>query len=93
MTAKRDEAGNMVTAPDSTAAAQPNWFARQWRNLVRFISEVRVELKKTNWPTRNELTKYVVVVVATIFAVAVYLFLLDQAGQFLSERMFNIHVK
>jgi preprotein translocase SecE subunit len=54
---------------------------------------VIIELKKTNWPTRNELTKYVVVVVATIFVVAVYLYLLDKAGQFLSTRLFNIHLK
>lgn len=83
----------MVSAPDSTAAAQPNWFVRTWQSLTRFLREVIIELKKTNWPTRNELTKYVVVVVATIFVVAVYLYLLDKAGQFLSTRLFNIHLK
>jgi preprotein translocase subunit SecE len=76
----------MVTTPNSTAAAKPNIL----QTLARFLREVMVELKKTNWPSRNDLTKYVVVVLMTIFVVAVFLFLLDQASQFLAGRLFNI---
>lgn len=47
------------------------------KSLQRFIREVRVELKKTIWPTRDELTKYVTVVVITIVAVAVFLYISD----------------
>lgn len=47
------------------------------KTFQRFIREVRVELKKTIWPTRNELTKYVTVVVITIVAVAAFLYISD----------------
>ncbi|OPZ82695.1 MAG: preprotein translocase subunit SecE [bacterium ADurb.Bin429] len=80
----------MVMTTDSTAAAKPNFVVQTWLNLVRFLKEVKAELKKTNWPTRNELTKYVVVVMTTIIVVAIFLFLMDKAAQFLAGHAFNI---
>jgi preprotein translocase subunit SecE len=45
--------------------------------IKRFIREVITELKKTHWPSKDELTKSVAVVVITIIAVAVFLWLSD----------------
>ena len=51
--------------------------------IKRFLREVETELKKTHWPTRDELTKSTVVVLATIVLVALFLFACDHAAAFL----------
>ncbi len=50
--------------------------------LKRFLREVETELKKTHWPTRDELTKSTVVVLATIILVALYLYVCDNLAGF-----------
>jgi preprotein translocase subunit SecE len=43
----------------------------------QFLREVRLELKKVDWPTRKELVTYTVVVLVTITVLTVYVFGLD----------------
>lgn len=43
----------------------------------QFLKEVRLELKKVDWPTRKELVTYSVVVVVTIAVVTSFVFGLD----------------
>lgn len=47
------------------------------KKIKKFFQEVRVEMKKVNWPTKKETTKYTVIVLGTTIAVAVYLGTLD----------------
>ena len=54
-------------------------------NIKRYLREVIVELKKTNWPTRDELTKSTIVIMLTIVAVAFFLFIANYiAGHFMT---------
>jgi len=41
--------------------------------LITFLKEVRVEMKKVNWPTRQQTLKYTLTVIGVCVAVAVYL--------------------
>jgi preprotein translocase subunit SecE len=50
--------------------------------VKRFLREVGTELKKTHWPDRDELTKSTVVVIATIIAVALFLYICDNIAGF-----------
>jgi len=45
--------------------------------LVQFLKEVRVELAKVSWPTRNQTIVYTLVVIGISIFMAVYLGLLD----------------
>lgn len=78
MSVNKGNAVNSTAVPTIQAAGEPNFFTRTWRYLGHFLQEVMVELKKTDWPTRNELTKFTVVVMATIVIVAIYLFISDK---------------
>lgn len=49
------------------------------KNPINFFKEVRVELKKVTWPTRSEVIKYTIVVIAVSAIVGVYLGVLDLA--------------
>jgi preprotein translocase subunit SecE len=44
---------------------------------TNFLKEVRLEMKKVNWPTRKELIRYTLVVVGVSTAIALYLGGLD----------------
>ncbi len=41
------------------------------------MKEVKVELKKVNWPTRQETTKYTLIVIGVSLIVAIFLGGLD----------------
>ena len=43
----------------------------------QFLKEVRQELKKVIWPTRQELTTYTIVVLVTVVVMTSYVFGLD----------------
>ncbi|MDI3533714.1 MAG: preprotein translocase subunit SecE [Thermosediminibacterales bacterium] len=45
--------------------------------LMKFLREVRAELKKVTWPNRKELTSYTVIVFASVFIVAVIIWIAD----------------
>lgn len=42
-----------------------------------FLKEVRLEMKKVNWPTKRETIKYTLIVVGVSIAVAIFLGGLD----------------
>jgi preprotein translocase subunit SecE len=51
---------------------------RPWTRLVRFLREVRQELRNVIWPTRSELVTYTIVVVVTVIVLGSFVYVLDQ---------------
>jgi len=47
------------------------------QKIIIFLKEVRTEVKKTNWPTRQEVLKYTLIVIGISVGVAVFLGTLD----------------
>lgn len=45
--------------------------------IITFLKEVRVELAKVSWPTRNQTVLYTLVVIGISLFMAVFLGLLD----------------
>ena len=41
--------------------------------IINFLKEVRLEIRKVNWPSRDETIRYTLIVVAMSVVVAVYL--------------------
>lgn len=54
--------------------------------IKSFLKEVRLEMKKVNWPTRKETLKYTLVVVGFSVVVAVFLGGLDFVFQYLLNK-------
>jgi len=48
-----------------------------FKRITSFLKDVRLELKKVNWPTKKETIKYTLIVVGISAAVAVFLGGLD----------------
>ncbi|MBI4120473.1 MAG: preprotein translocase subunit SecE [Parcubacteria group bacterium] len=57
-----------------------------FNKLVLYLKEVRLELAKVNWPTREQTIRYTAVVIAVSLAVAVFLGGLDFAFSWLVNR-------
>jgi len=45
--------------------------------LITFLKEVKLELKKVNWPTRQETVKYTLIVIGVSVGLAIFLGGLD----------------
>ena len=51
--------------------------------ITTFIKEARVELRKVNWPTREQTIKYTALVVGLSLAVAIFLGTLDYLFEYI----------
>ena len=45
--------------------------------IIAFLKEVQLEIKKVNWPTRQQTTKYTLIVLGISVGVALFLGSLD----------------
>jgi len=43
------------------------------KKIIIFLKEVRLEMKKVNWPTRKETIRYTLIVIGISVAVAAFL--------------------
>lgn len=59
-----------------------NFFSR----IITFFSEVKAELKKVTWPTRQETLRYTWAVVGISLGVALFLGLADLVFQWLMNK-------
>lgn len=58
------------------------------KKLIVFLKEVRLEIKKVNWPTRKETIRYTLIVVGVSIAVAAFLGGLDYIFSILLNKFF-----
>jgi preprotein translocase subunit SecE len=61
-------------------ASEQGWVAERSRRrtgIPQFLREVRLELRKVDWPIRRELAAYTTVVVVTLGVMTAFVFGLD----------------
>lgn len=56
---------------------------RRENRLVQYVRETRAELRKVVWPTREEAINLTLIVVATLFAMSIFLGAVDYFFQIL----------
>ena len=64
------------------------WFGYRvvnWPRFADFLIAVEAEMKKVTWPTKEELIRASIVVIVTIFLLAMLLFLFDVVWQWFFE--------
>jgi len=49
----------------------------RWEQLVRFLKEVRTEMKKVNWPPKKEIVGSTIVVIVSVFILSFFLGIVD----------------
>ena len=56
---------------------KPNIFSRIWKKLCKFCKDIKSEMKKVVWTSKEEVGKSTKLVVVTVVAVAVAIALVD----------------
>ena len=64
-------------APPTTTRRAAHQEKRKRAGVRQFLREVRLELKKVDWPTRKELITYTIVVLVTITVLTSFVFAID----------------
>ena len=54
---------------------------QRWQQLAQFLQEVRIELKKVNWPLRKEVVGSTIVVIVSVFILSLFLGVVDSTLQ------------
>jgi preprotein translocase subunit SecE len=75
-----NSASTKMESPKPAGGPKPASAARKdgtIPRISRYLKEVQVELRKTTWPTRQELTNSTKVVLGTVIVVGVYLGVID----------------
>lgn len=57
--------------------------------IINFLKEVRVELSKVSWPSRQQTINYTVVVIVIALFLAFYLGVLDYFYEFLLNKLIS----
>ena len=52
---------------------------RFFKRISKFWGEVRIELKKVNWPTKREFSVFTGIVLSAVMVIGVFFWLLDTA--------------
>jgi preprotein translocase subunit SecE len=48
-----------------------------WKTITQFLRDVRIEMKKVIWPSRQEVINYTLVVLITVTVVSSFILVLD----------------
>ena len=59
------------------------------RRLIKFLKEVRSELKRVSWPSRDDVRESTTVVIVVVLLVAVFIGLVDRALSYLVSFIFG----
>ncbi len=59
-----------------------------FKRIVRFFKEVKAELKKVTWPTKNQSVKNTVVVLVFLVVIGLFVFLIDLLFQGVLGKLF-----
>jgi preprotein translocase subunit SecE len=75
---QQKKAGLDKTSAPASATRRASTQEKRKRTSVRqFLREVRLELKKVDWPNRRELISYTTVVLVTLIVMTTFVFGLD----------------
>jgi preprotein translocase subunit SecE len=59
---------------------------RERTSVAQFMREVRLELRRVNWPSRREVASYSLVVLVAVSLITLFVALIDQLfGQFVLQ--------
>ena len=54
-----------------------NWFSSKWNQTKKFFREIRSELKKVVWPTKEQVLKNALIVAGCVLVVGLFIWLFD----------------
>ncbi len=74
----------------SSKGGKPNFFKRAAAGFVKWLREMRSELKKVVWPTRQLTVNKTIVAAVVMIATGCVLWAFDQAAMFIVQTLISI---
>ncbi len=71
-------------------ASTGSFIVRIWRRVVEFILEVKAEMMKVAWPSRQEIVASTWVVIFAVAIVSAWIFIADRASSVLMTALRSI---
>lgn len=87
---KTTNSANEKKPEKKPAEKKPNWFVRSWRAITKWLHELRVELKKVVWPSRKDVIRNTLVVIACVLVVGVVIWLFDALSAAVVRALINL---
>ena len=78
------------TPENKSGKKKPNWFQRAWNGISRWFREMKSELKKVVWPTRQQVMKNTIVAVTVMVVAGVVLWAFDQVAMLVVQTLISI---
>ena len=79
-----------LTPETKSGKKKPNWFQRAWNGLKRWFREMKSELKKVVWPTRQQVMKNTIVAVTVMVVSGIVLWAFDQIAMLVVQTLISI---
>ena len=67
-----------------------NWFKRAWGGVCKYFRELRSELKKVVWPTKEQVLKNALIVAGCVLFVGLFIWLFDFFAQVLITGLISL---
>ena len=67
-----------------------NWFKRTGSKVAKFFREMRSELKKVVWPTKEQVLKNALIVAGCVLVVGLFIWLFDFFAQVLITGLIDL---
>ncbi|KHO61970.1 MULTISPECIES: preprotein translocase subunit SecE [Thermoanaerobacter] len=64
--------------------------AGEGRKIVKFFKDVRAEMKKVTWPSRETMITYTEIVLIVVALVTVFIFLIDSVFSYLLKLIIKV---
>lgn len=71
------------------AAAQNNWFVRQYTSFAQYLADVKVEMAKVTWPSKEQIRTYTAVVLSATIVISIAMGLFDMVVGRLVQILFQ----
>lgn len=81
---------NETKADKTRSGKKPNWFVRRWRAIKSWGHDMRIELKKVHWPSRQELFKNCLSVLVCVLVVGVCVWVFDAVAAAVIRALINL---
>ena len=84
------EAEKKVSSKQEKKEKKPNFFARSFKKLAKFLKDTKGELKKVVWTSKTEVWKSFQLVIATVVAVSVAIAVIDYVSSLVIKAIANL---
>ena len=76
--------------PAKEKAKKPNALVRAAKGVTRYFREMKSELKKVVWPTRKQVIRNTIVVIAVVIVVGVLIWVFDWIAAAVVKALVNL---